>query len=458
MEYTEFLAAKAVKVPDRGVDEMPVLSSAMKAHQRNALEFALRKGSCGLFLDTGLGKTLVELEFCRVASEVTEKPSLILAPLAVAGQIAREAERFDIDARVIRSGDEAKPGVNIINYDRLHLIDPAAFGGVSLDESGILKSFSGKTTRALIEAFASTRFRMAATATPAPNDHMELGQHSDFLGIMPANEMLMRWFINDTSTASQQWRLKGHATADFWDWMSSWARMAELPSDLGGDDAGYNLPPLNVHRHRVNATVVNDGEGLFGGDAQMSATNIHNVKRQTAGERAARAAELASSDSEPWVLWVDTDYEADAVRALLPDAIEVRGSQPVETKERNLARFLDGSARVLITKPSVCGFGLNWQHCARTTFVGRSFSYEAWYQAVRRFWRFGQARPVECHIIVAEGEDAIGRVIDRKSADHARMKSAMRAAMARSREQGRAERIPYNPTHAGRLPKWLSAA
>ena len=275
---------------------------------------------------------------------------------------------------------------------------------------------------------------------------------------MASNEMLSRFFINDTSQASQAWRLKRHGVTAFWDWMASWCRLAQLPSDLGDADDGFKLPPLQVHRHRAAESAPSVSGGLFG-DELVSATNLHHVKRQTAGVRARIAAELAASDPDPWVLWCDTDYEADAILAALrdmPKVVEVRGSMPAERKEANLEAFADGSARVMVTKPSVAGFGLNWQHCARTVFVGRSFSYEAWYQAVRRFWRFGQTRKVQVHLVVAQGEDSIARVIDRKADDHASMKAAMREAMKRNAGLASRTKIAYLPTHKGHWPCWIA--
>jgi hypothetical protein len=385
--------------------------------------------------------------------EATNGKALILAPLSVGWQIAKEGDRWGYDSRVVRDQSEVREGINICNYDRLDKLDPAAFGAVALDESSILKSFGGKTSRALIEAFASHRFRLSATATPAPNDHMELGQQSDFLGVMPSSEMLMRWFINDTSVASQEWRLKRHAVNDFWDWCASWSRMAELPSDLGGDDTGFILPPMKIIRHRAEPSPIK-GSDLFG-MVDMSATSMFDVKRKTSDNRAKAVAGIVDS-SEPWVIWCDTDNEAEALKALMPDAKEVRGSHTPEQKEDALRGFADGSIRVIITKPSICGFGLNWQHCARTAFVGRTFSYEAWYQAVRRFWRFGQERQVEVHLIVAEGEEAIARVIDRKSDDHIIMKQSMRAAMARANDTSVTRQTAYLPTHKAKVPAWLS--
>ncbi len=456
-EYQSFLAGKAVQAPRRGMENIPVLSSHLKPFQKACVEFHLSVGASGCFLDTGLGKTAVELEWSAIAADASNGRSLILTPLAVAWQVAKEAKRFGYDARVIKSQDEAGPGLNICNYDRIEALDASAFGSVTLNESSLLKNFTGKTTRKLIDTFAGHRWKLAETATPAPNDHMEIGTHAEFLEIMASNEMLSRFFINDTSTASHQWRLKGHAETAFWDWMASWCRMASLPSDLGDSDDGFVLPPMQVYRHHAErGTPIMTG-GLFGA-LEVSATSMHQIKRMTADARARVAAGLVSSDQEQWVLWVDTDYEADAVRKLIPEAQEVRGSMTADEKEDRLRGFTEGSIRVLITKGSIAGFGLNWQQCARTAFVGRSFSYELWYQAVRRFWRFGQLRPVDVHLIVAEGEDAIGRVIDRKADDHTRMKAAMSAAMRRNLGRESLTKTPYNPTHQGRLPAWLCAA
>lgn len=460
--YLDFLDSKAITAAPRGLADVPPLADHLFPHQKHAVEFGLRAGSWGCFLDTGLGKTECQLEYLTHTLIHHNGYALILTPLAVARQIEAEAARFGYDARVIREQSESRPGINICNYDRLGKLDPDAFGAVSLDESGILKSFTGKQSRQLIAAFSGHRWRMAATATPAPNDHVELAQHAEYLGVMARDEMLVRWFINDGSD-TKSWRLKRHAVVPFFDWMASWARMAEHPRDFGPefDVTGFDLPPLNIHRHRAAAEpVANDGLMFAFAESSMSATSIHDVKRQTAGARADTTAEIiASAPSEPWVIWCDTDYESDALMAALcgvHGVVEVRGSHSIDQKERAIASFLDGSARVLITKSSICGFGLNLQFCNRTVFAGRSFSYESWYQAVRRFWRFGQSRPVDVHLVVADGEDAIGRVIDRKSDDHVKMKRAMVGAMRRHMGRSAARRVPYNPTHAGTLPAWLT--
>jgi len=457
-DYLKFLGGKAPRAVERGLSAIPPLSSHLFPFQAHCVEFLLRVGSGGLFLDTGLGKTLVQLEYAEHARNASNGKALILCPLAVAHQIAKEGQKFGYPARVIRDQSEAREGINVCNYDRLHLIRPDEFGVVTLDEASILKSFTGKTTRALIGSFAGHRWRVPATATPAPNDHMELGQYAEFCGVMASNEMLARWFISD-QTEMGRYRLKRHGVRDFWDWMASWCRLAQLPSDLGGDDAGFILPPLSVHRHRAAESAPVLSDGLFAEDV-VSATTLHKVKRATAAARAAIAAELARSEpDEPYVIWCDTDYEADAILEELGDTwgvVEVRGSMTADRKEAALDAFSDGAARVMVTKPSVAGFGLNWQHCARAVFVGRSFSYEAWYQAVRRFWRFGQEREVQVHIVVAEGEDSIARVIDRKADDHAEMKAAMRDAMLRSSSISSAVKVPYMPTHKGMLPSWIA--
>lgn len=454
--YDDFLASKKPRAHASGI-KPPALNPGLFDFQAACVDFALRQGRCGLYLDTGLGKTFCQLEWADKAMRVSNGYALILTPLAVARQMEREAHARGYDARVIREQSEAKAGINICNYDRMDKIDPDAFGVVSLDEASILKNFSGKTTRTLIETFRDHRFKMAATATPAPNDHMELGQQSEFLGAMLGNEMLSRFFINDASTASQTWRLKKHAENAFWEWMASWSRMAQSPEDMGFDGSRFILPKLDVIRHRAAYGNVKPMDGsLFALDT--SATGIYAVKKQTAGARADSAARIVDTSSEAWVLWVDTDNEADEVCKRLPEAIEVRGSMSIERKEEALAMFADGQARIMVTKPSIAGMGLNWQHCNRMAFVGRTFSYEAWYQAVRRCWRFGQKRDVQAHIIVAEGEDQIGRVIDRKAEEHTSMKKAMAAAMKRAVSTNTSRMKEYVPTFKGRVPQWLVSA
>jgi hypothetical protein len=458
-DYMQFLRSKTLRATERGLAHVPDLAPHLFPFQRHCVEYNLRVGAAGLFLDTGLGKTECQLEWCQKAIEAINGRALILTPLAVAGQTKRRADRWGYQARVIREQSEAGPGINICNYDRLDRLSPSTFGVISLDEASILKSFTGKTTQALIEAFKGARFKLCATATPAPNDHMELGNYAEFLEVMAANDMLSRFFINDASTASQQWRLKGHAQLAFWDWMSSWARMGEKPSDFGDRDDGFILPPFSVIRHRArDSAITRDLHDMFGAPS-LNATTLHEIKRQTSEARAEVVAGLvARENDEPWIIWTDTDYEADAVRRVLPGASEVRGSQSADQKEEILEAFVCGQVKHLISKPSLSGFGMDWSHCARMAFVGRSYSYEKWYQAVRRCWRFGQKREVVVHLIVAEGESEIGKVIDRKGVDHSIMMVAMREAMRRANGTAAIVKSPYIPIRKAKVASWISDA
>lgn len=458
-DYHAAVARKRLDFEPRGF-EPPALHPSLKPHQAHCVDFAIRAGSSAMFLDTGLGKTFAALEWARAVVERTNKPVLMLAPLAVAQQHVREAGRFGLDAVAIRKpGDVGAARTYITNYERLHLFDAARFVGVVLDESSILKSFTGATTRQLIRTFSNTPYRLACTATPAPNDHTELGQHSDFLGVMESPEMLSRWFIAD-QTQMGRYRLKRAAVRPFWNWVASWARCISLPSDIGFSDDGYVLPTLHRHCHVVTADrsiaagAEADGQSRLFRIPDTSATSIHREKRLTKDARADAIAALVNASTEAWVVWTDTDYEADALTARIPDAVEVRGSMRAEIKEDRLVAFSSGQERVIVTKPSLAGFGLNWQHCANVAFVGLSFSYESYYQAVRRCWRFGQARPVHVHIAMADTEQAIWDVIARKTDDHGAMKAEMTAAMARAACRSRVL-VDYAPTEPMRAPAWL---
>ena len=451
--YRTFIASKGVSHVSLGFAPK-ALPDRMFTHQRAAVEFALEKGRAALFLDTGLGKSGCEAVFASECLRETGKPSLILTPLAVARQMQRECEAFGVEARVVRDADEQWSGVNIANYERLAKLDLSRFGAVVLDESSILKSFAGATKRALVEAFAETPYRLAATATPAPNDHIELGTHSEFLGIMGSMEMLCRWFINDTSTASQDWQLKGHATADFWSWVASWARAASLPSDLGGDDTGFILPPV-VHRlHTVGVDLTECADdGMLFRIPDNSATSIHKEKQRTLSERVEQASEIANSTTDAVIVWCERDDESEALTKAIPDAIEVKGSMDADKKERALEAFTLGERRVIVTKPKLAGFGLNWQHARTQIFASLSHSYEQYYQAIRRSWRYGQTGQVTCHVVIAETEHGIWRNIQRKAADHDRMKRAMSEAMRGA--QAESHRRAYTKAPEVSLPDFL---
>lgn len=452
-EYRAFIASRAIAPQQAGFDARPINDRA-KVHQHAVLEFALARGRSAAFLDTGLGKSFIELEFARQCAEETGKPSLILTPLAVAGQMVREGQKFGIDARQIRDQSEIGAGVMVANYERLGKLSPASFGAVVLDESSILKSYAGKTRATIQDAFAATPYKLAATATPSPNDHTELGNHAEFLGVMRQQEMLSKWFINDTATASQEWRLKGHAVESFWQWVASWARCATLPSDLGGDDAGYILPEIDRHIHEVTADRhVDVAQGMLFRIPELSATSFHNEKRLTLRERCERASELATHD-KPVTVWCETNDESNLLVQMVPGAVEVHGSLDADEKERRLLGFASGEYRAIVTKPKLAGFGVNWQHCAHAVFASISFSYEQHYQAVRRSHRFGQSEVVRNDVVIADTEAAIWRVINDKSAKHDEMKRRMAAAMKQAQSEG-SRRVIYDRPLDLAFPHWI---
>jgi superfamily II DNA or RNA helicase len=450
--YRAFIASRAVEQVKQGFDPRPINGMA-KAHQEAVIRFALERGKSAAFLDTGLGKSFIELEFARQCAEETGKPSLILTPLAVAGQMVREGQKFGIDARQVREQSQVGDGVMVANYERLKKLDPDTFGAVVLDESSILKSFAGRTRNDLMAAFNETPYKLAATATPSPNDHMELGNHAEFLGVMRQQEMLSKWFVNDTATASQEWRLKGHAVEDFWRWVASWSRCATLPSDLGGDDAGYILPAIDRHVHEVTADRTEDsGEFLFR-IPEMSATSFHQEKRLTLEARCALAAELANHD-QPVTVWCETNDESARLAELIPGAVEIHGSLDPDEKERRLLAFADGDIRAIVTKPKLAGFGVNWQHCAHAVFASISFSYEQHYQAVRRSHRFGQNQRVRNDIVIADTERSIWDAVNLKGKKHDEMKARMADAM-RSAQSSAATRVKYDRPLDLAFPHWI---
>lgn len=459
-DYEAFVARKLDLAPPTGLSYDPALGDYLFPFQRDLVAWALRRGRAALFADTGLGKTRMQLEWARAISRHTMGGRvLILAPLAVAHQTVREGA--DIGIQVSYAREPAELGtISITNYERLDRFAPGSsdpeFDAVVLDESSILKSYSGATKRAILDRFRETPFKLACTATPAPNDHLELGNHAEFLRVLTSHEMIARWFINDTSEFGS-YRLKGHAIEPFWDWVSSWAACVGRPSDLGYPDDGYALPELELVPEVVDVNVT-DGRGdvLFR-TPELSATAVHAEKRRTAPARAARIAEVLHREpGEAWIVWCETDYDADAIRALVPDAVDLRGSESAEAKEQKLVDFGAGRIRVLITKPKIAGFGLNWQHCARMAFAGATFSYEGFYQAVRRCWRFGQHRPVRAHVAMASTELAVFGVMKRKQLEHETMKRAMHEAMRRARELRDDSAKLYRPKHEGRLPTWIT--
>lgn len=459
--YQDFLARKAVIDPMTGLDRVPELPSCLFPHQRDIVSWALRRGRAAIFAGTGLGKSLMELAWAQAIHNDTGKDILHLAPLAVSAQMAREADKFGIPAQVVARQSDCSHGINITNYQKLDHFDLSRFGGVILDESSILKNTDGHYRTRLIDACQTIPFRLAATATPAPNDFMELGNHAEFLGVMKYTDMLATFFAHDGGD-TQKWRLKGHAENEFWKWMASWAVMLRKPSDLGYPNDGYDLPPLNFHQHIVGADYAPNIETglLFPMQAETLQERI-SARRATVDDRCRMAASITPLD-RPFVWWTNLNAEAEILAKAIPGAVNLHGGLKDAEKERILIDFSEGRISHLVTKASLAGFGMNWQHCADTGFVGLNDSFEQFYQAVRRFWRFGQTKPVNCHIITSELEGATVANIKRKEADADRMAASMVMHMADLSSQavrGMVRDTPaYNPQIPVQLPEFLRAA
>lgn len=456
--YTQFLARKRLVDPETGINSPVELPDVMKHHQRDITRWSLRRGRSAVFAGTGLGKTLMELTWSTKVAEFTGKPTLIFAPLAVAEQHISEAEKFGLAANLVSFHPDEGWGVNVSNYQKMDHFDLHAFGGIVLDESSILKSTDGKYRTRLIEECAKVPFRLAATATPAPNDFMELGNHAEFLGIMSYTDMLATFFTHDGGD-TQKWRLKGHAETEFWKWMASWAVMLRKPSDLGYDNTGYDLPALRYHSHTVQVDYAPsmDTGLLFPIEARTLQERI-SARRDSVDERVALAAHITPTD-RPFVWWCNLNSEADGLAKGIPGAVNLSGSDKDDDKRRKLVDFSQGKIRVLITKPSIAGFGMNWQHCADTGFVGLNDSFEQVYQAVRRFWRFGQTKPVNVHFIASEMEGATVANLRRKEADAERMAAAMvmhMADLSSAVVRGTVrDRPDYNPQVPMTIPAWI---
>jgi hypothetical protein len=422
--YADFLATKKRAVQATGVDVAAGdLDPRLFGFQAHVTAWALRRGRAAVWMDTGLGKTAVQVEWARRIADRTGARPLILAPLAVAEQTVRMAgDLLDVPVRYVADQAEADAagGIVISNYDRLHLLDPAAYGAVVLDESSVIKDVTTKTRDKLLAAFRSTPYRLACSATPAPNDVAELANHAEFLGAAKREHMLATYFLHD----EDGWRLKGHAGDAMYRWMATWAVALRKPSDLGYPDDGYDLPPLRILPHFVAADV-DPGDGLFaatiggvGGRAR--------VRRETLAARVDAAVRIVAAEpDEPWLLWCGLNEEADRLAAAIPGAVNVHGAMPAAEKTRALLGFADGTVKTLVTKPSIAGFGMNWQRCARMAFVGLSDSYEAYYQSIRRCYRFGQQRPVDAHIVLSDLESEIAANVARKERDAQRSNDAL---------------------------------
>lgn len=427
-QYDEFITQKTKRSESFGFDPLSI-TAPLFDWQRHVVEWAVKKGRAALFEDCGLGKTAQQLEWASQVCRKTGGSVLILTPLAVAHQTADEARKFGIVASVIESNDDINgPGIWITNYEKLEKFDCEQFVGVVLDESSILKNFTGKMRKMLTQTFQATPYRLCCTATPSPNDYTEFGQHADFLGVCSPAQMLATFFINDTFNTGD-WRLKKHAEKEFWAWVASWAACVSKPSDLGFSDEGYLLPALNLQTITVDVdhtAGASDGE-LFR-HASLSATTIHKEMRLTSPARVAKIAEMVNASDESWIVWCNTNDESEQLTRAIPDAVEVKGSDTSKQKEERIDAFTNGAARVIVTKAGIAGYGLNWQHCRNVAFVGLSYSFEDFYQALRRSYRFGQTKEVNAFIIQASTEDAIMRTIQRKIEQHKEMQNRMKLA------------------------------
>lgn len=461
-DYETFLSQKLGTDVPTGIADPPELGAHLFPFQRDLVTWALKRGRAAVFADCGLGKGPMALEWAHAVARHTAKPVLILAPLAVAQQFVREGEKFARPVTYARTAADAAGPVIVTNYERLDKFDPSRFGGVVLDESSILKHHDARTRTQIVESFASTPFRLSCTATPAPNDYRELGGQAHFLGVMSEAEMLARYFVHDGEKSSGQgWRLKGHARRVFWQWVCSWGAMVRRPSDLGYDDGAFVLPSLRRHQHVVASDLrqawaagtlfVEEAKGIAG---------RRSARRASMDKRIETAAALVNDSAERWLVWCGLNAEGDALEDAIPGSLQVAGSDSAEVKEQRLAAFAAGETRVLITKPSIGGWGLNFQRCRNQVFVGLSDSFEEMYQAVRRSYRFGQDQDVNIHIVTSEAEGSVVANVERKEAEASAMADAMVAEM---RETMRAairgltkDTDDYKPTVPMNVPVWLS--
>lgn len=462
MTYDDFLKKKKITVKPSGFD-CDEMNPALFNWQNDVVRWALRKGKCAIFSDCGTGKTRMELQWAEKVHEHENAPILILAPLAVAQQTRREGIACGVDVNVVRSQSECSNGLNITNYEMLEHFDPSFFCGVVLDESSIIKHKDGKTRQLLQEMFENTKYKLCCTATPAPNDFMELGTHAQFLGVMKQTEMLATFFVHDGGE-TQKWRLKGHAEEKFFEWVAGWACCFRRPQDLGYTEEGYELPELRIHE----ITVESEGAELLDGQIMMFAPvgktlmERRSARKNSLEARVAKAAEIANSTKDQVLVWCDLNSESKALSKAIQDATEVEGSMSLEEKEQGIVGFLVGDNRVLVSKPSIAGFGVNAQNAHIEIFVGLSDSFESYYQAVRRCWRFGQTKPVDVYIIISDAEGAVKANITRKQEDAERMTSELvrftKEFLKIDTRQTERDVDEYYAFERMEVPSWLKSA
>ena len=461
LSYDEFLASKRIFSKPCGfeIDRSqinPMMLDPKHAFQADIVQWACRRGKAAVFAATGLGKGPIQLEWCRFVCLHTGGDCLIVAPLAVAMQFVREAAKFSTTITLCREQSDVRPGINVTNYDRLDLFDLKHFAGVSLDESSCIKDWQSKTSQGLIAALESTPFKLCSSATPSPNEHSELGTHAELLDVMSRTQMLAMFFEHDGGQTSK-WSLKGHGKKAFFNFLSQFCVCVSKPSDIGPyDDAAYVLPPLNLIEHIVAVDHSINTDGMLFRCPDMSATGLHKEMRLTAGDRAASAAQLVSEKpDEPWLIWCNTDYEADAVKGKIPQAINIKGSHSPDKKEAAIMHFLDSPSDWLLSKGAIFGYGLNLQKCANM-IIFVDYSFEKMFQIIRRCWRFGQTREVNAHVIVAETEGAIMSALREKEAAYEELQREMSEAMRHEQLTARYQSANYEHLMPIQIPTWLT--
>lgn len=420
MDYEKFLKRKEITIENTGF-EPDYLNANLFDFQRDIVRWALCKGKAALFEDTGLGKTIQQLAWADAVAKHENGRVLILAPLAVSKQTAKEASKFGIQCTLCESDGDVRDGVNITNYEKIHHFNTDQFCGVVLDESSILKSYSGKTTGEMISRFRFTPYKLACTATPSPNDFTELGNHAEFLNVMTMNEMLSMFFINDSSSGIG-WRLKGHSVSDFFKWIAEWAIMIKSPADLGFDASKYKLPALRIHNIVTESP---SKEGMLFAMPAETLQERRQARKDSLEVRVQRSKEITDKTDEQVLIWCNYNDESEALKKAIKDSYEVKGSDTPEHKENGMIGFSEGKVKYLISKPSICGFGMNWQNCHQMIFCGLSDSYEQFYQAIRRCYRFGQTEEVDVYVITSEAESSILENIKAKQARHELMSAEM---------------------------------
>lgn len=409
MDYAAFLAQKEQVFEGDGF-ECGELHGSLYPFQSDIVRWACEKGRAAIFSDCGTGKTFMQLAWAEQVKRHADCDVLILAPLAVSAQTVAEGAKLGIEVTACREASQIRRGIHITNYERLEKLADHKWGAIVLDESSILKGFDGKFRKTVTDFAKRMPYRLACTATPAPNDLIELANHAEFLDVMSGKEILALFFKQDGNT-THAWRLKRHAVQAFYRWLASWAVALRKPSDLGYDDGGFILPALSYEDIVISSP---PPPGHLFAQSTLSLQEMRSAMRESLPDRVRACDERVNATSEPYLVWCNLNDESESLKAAIPDAVEVRGSDPIDEKESKLMDFSKGNVRVMVTKPSIAGWGLNWQHCSRMDFVGLSYSYELLYQAVRRCWRFGQSKPVNVGLIHGENEGAIKHAIERK--------------------------------------------